>query len=218
MQNKCGSMGMKWRFNPLSAPHFGGLQEAGVKSVKHHLKRIIGDFTPTGEEMQTLLCKIEASLNSRPIASLSDSPDDYIPLTPGHFLIGSPLNAFPMQPVETENLSRLNRWRAIQKFHEQLWRHWTRDYLTHLQNRYKWRTTQLQLQPDDLVLVQNPLLPPNQWEMGRVEAVFPGKDGHVRVVKVRTATSTYTRPITRLCKLPVGESTTAGVTDTDEDT
>ncbi|XP_076247811.1 uncharacterized protein LOC143187485 [Calliopsis andreniformis] len=166
--NKCGAMGIQWRFNPPSAPHFGGMQEAGVKSVKHHLKLTLGEFTPTGEEMQTLLCKIEASLNSRLIAPLSDDPDDYTSLTPGHFLTGGPLDAIPLQSVENEKLSRLSRWRAIQKFDEQLWRHWTRDYLTHLQNRYKWRATQLQLQPGDLVLVQNPLLPPNQWEMGRI--------------------------------------------------
>ncbi|XP_076246288.1 uncharacterized protein LOC143186494 [Calliopsis andreniformis] len=84
--NKCGAMGIQWRFNPPSAPHFGGMHETGEKSVKHHLKCTLREFTPTGEEMQTLLCKIEASLNSRPIAPLSDDPDDYAPLTPGHSL------------------------------------------------------------------------------------------------------------------------------------
>ncbi|XP_043264181.1 uncharacterized protein LOC122404312 [Colletes gigas] len=166
MRTKCGQKGIKWRFNPPSAPHFGGMKEAGVKSVKHHLKRILGEFTHTSEEMQTLLCKIEPSLNSRPIAALSDCPEDYAPFTPGHFLIGGPMNALPVESVEKENLSRLTRWRAVQKFHEQLWKHWTRDYLTHLQKRYKWRTTQVQLKPNDLVLVQNPLLPPESMGNG----------------------------------------------------
>ncbi|XP_043263933.1 uncharacterized protein LOC122404103 [Colletes gigas] len=215
MRNKCSQKGIKWKFNPPSAPHFGGMQEAGVKSMKFHLKRTLGEFTPTSEELQTLLCKIEASLNSRPIAALSDSPDDYAPLTPGHFLVGSPLNALPTQSVEIEKLSRLTRWRAIQKFHEQIWRHWTRDYLTHLQNRYKWRTAQKTLKLNDLVLVQNPLLPPNQWEMGRVEEVFTGRDGNARVVKIRTAKSIFTRPITRLCKLPVEDTESATVSDAD---
>ncbi|XP_017875755.1 uncharacterized protein LOC108622407 [Ceratina calcarata] len=203
-RDKCSGLGVRWKFNPPSAPHFGGMQEAGVKSVKHHLKRIMGDFTPTGEEMQTLLCKIEASLNSRPIAPLSDSADDFATLTPGHFLVGGPLNALPKESVETEKITRLTRWRVLQKFHEQLWRHWTRDYLIYLQQRNKWQTTQEQLQPGDLVLVQNPLVPPNHWEMGRVEKVFPGTDENVRVVEVRTAKNTYKRPITRMCKLAVG--------------
>ncbi|XP_017887219.1 uncharacterized protein LOC108629211 [Ceratina calcarata] len=147
MRDRCTELGIKWKFNPPSAPHFGGMQEAGVKSVKHHLKRVMGQFTPTGEEMQTLLCKIEASLNSRPISPLSESADDYAVLTPGHFLVGGPLNALPRESVESEKLARLTRWRAMQKFHEQLWRIWTRDYLLHLQKRYKWQTTQVQLQP-----------------------------------------------------------------------
>lgn len=33
------------------APHFGGLWEAGVKSFKHHLVRVLGDSHLTFEEL-----------------------------------------------------------------------------------------------------------------------------------------------------------------------
>ena len=36
------------------------------------------------------------------------------------------------------------------------------------------------------------------WCIGRVAQVYPGKDGHVRNVKVKTATGEYRRPITKI--------------------
>ncbi|XP_036143344.1 uncharacterized protein LOC118645744 [Monomorium pharaonis] len=84
-QNRTSSDKVSWHFLPPSAPHFGGLWEAGVRSVKHHLRRVVGSHTLTFEEFTTLLCNIEACLNSRPLAPLTDFLDDYEPLTPGHF-------------------------------------------------------------------------------------------------------------------------------------
>lgn len=87
-----------WHFVPPHAPHFGGLWEAGVRSLKHHLRRVVGAHMLTFEELTTLLCKIKACLNSRPLGSLTDSLDDYDALTPGHFLIGSPLTVRTISP------------------------------------------------------------------------------------------------------------------------
>lgn len=36
------NLGIKWRFFPTNSPHFGGLWEAGVKSMKHHMRRVLG--------------------------------------------------------------------------------------------------------------------------------------------------------------------------------
>lgn len=60
--------GTEWKFIPPAAPHFGGLWEAGVKSVKFHLRWVIGEQTLTYEEMATLLAQIEACLTSAPSA------------------------------------------------------------------------------------------------------------------------------------------------------
>ena len=58
-----------WSFIPPAAPHFGGLWEAGVKSAKHHLHRVVRDHTLSHEELTTVLCMVEACLNSRPLVS-----------------------------------------------------------------------------------------------------------------------------------------------------
>ncbi|XP_073944620.1 uncharacterized protein [Choristoneura fumiferana] len=49
-----------WHFIPPGSPHFGGLWEAGVKSIKTHLKRVIGQTLLTFEEYTTLLTQVES--------------------------------------------------------------------------------------------------------------------------------------------------------------
>lgn len=202
------SDGTEWHFNPPAAPHFGGLWEAGVKSVKHHLRRIVGSHTLTFEELATLLTQIEACLNSRPIGPLSNDPDDLTCLTPGHFLIGRPLVAIPEPSVLSINENRLSRWQLVQQKVETFWRRWAAEYLHSVQQRNKWTTSQPNLRIGDLVLLRSQLSPPSKWQLGRIIDCHPGKDTLVRVVTVKTATSVLKRPIAQLCLLPVRDSTT----------
>jgi len=201
--NRTASDKINWHFIPPSAPHFGGLWEAGVKSVKHHLRRVLGSHTLSFENLTTLLCQIEACLNSRPIAPQSDSFDDYQFLTPGHFLIGASL-AVPPEPSLLElKENRLSYWQLIRQMTEQFWKLWSDDYVNTLQQRTKWRKFQPDISVGKLVLLRNSLLPPCKWELGRITRLHSGPDGLTRVVTVKTAASEYVRPIGKLCLLPI---------------
>lgn len=192
-----------WHFIPPHAPHFGGLWEAGVRSLKHHLRRTLGSHTLTFEELMTVLCKVEACLNSRPISPLSDSHDDYEPLTPGHFLVGSALTVSPEPSLLHLKENRLSRWQLVRQITEVFWKSWQNDYVNTLQQRSKWRKPQQSVKIGTMVLIRNPNLPPCKWNLGRVTQCHAGSDGLVRVVSVRTAISEYKRPITQLCLLPI---------------
>ena len=101
---------MVWKFIPECAPHFGGIWEAAVKSMKTHLKRIVGSVKLTYEDLNTMLTQVEACLNSRPLVPLAPDDEGIEALTPGHFLIGRPLEALPDPSLSYRALSLLRRW------------------------------------------------------------------------------------------------------------
>ena len=89
----CSSQNIEWKFIPEHFPHFGGLWEAAVKSMKTQLKRVIGDTKLTFEEFATVLTQVEACLNSCPLVPSPCNDDGIEALTPGHFLIGKPVES-----------------------------------------------------------------------------------------------------------------------------
>lgn len=192
-----------WHFIPPGSPHFGGLWEAGVKSVKYHLRRIIGESRFTFEEMHTFLCQIEACLNSRPLCANSNDPNDFTALTPAHFLINTDLLSLPEPSVVDIQPNRLNRWQQIQQMREFFWRRWKDDYLSQLQQRPKWCREETNLKIGDMVLVQDDRFSSSKWPLGRIVDVHPGADQLVRVVSVRTSTGTYKRNVTKISRLPI---------------
>ncbi|GFS94739.1 integrase catalytic domain-containing protein [Trichonephila clavipes] len=129
-----------WKFIPPKSPHFGDLWEAGVKSVKHHLKRAIGNLHFTFEEFETIMIQVEGILNSRPLTLLSSDTDNFDVLTPGHFLIGRPITSIPEPNLIDVNENRLSRWEKITKVVQRTWKKWKSDYLNTLQARSKWIT------------------------------------------------------------------------------
>ncbi|XP_073820626.1 uncharacterized protein [Musca autumnalis] len=201
----CSALGyeeLTWQFIPAGAPHMGGLWEAAVKSFKKHLYRHVKSFSYTFEEFTTILTRIEACLNSRPLCPMSDNPEELVALTPGHFLIGAPLLSPPEPLLEESPLSLVNRFRKLKALTHQFCIRWKEEYLFTLNNRYKWKYPQRNVEVDDMVVVRNEKLPPTSWKLGRVVETHPGNDGKVRVVDVRTGQGIIRRPVVKLVVLP----------------
>ncbi|XP_065077563.1 uncharacterized protein LOC135700834 [Ochlerotatus camptorhynchus] len=194
---------IQWHFNPPSAPHFGGLWEAAVRSAKKHLLNVIGEAVFSLEDYTTLLTQVEACLNSRPLTPMSDDPDDLEPLTPAHFLVGSSLQALPDVEHLTVPVNRLNQFQVIQQKLQHFWVRWRREYLSQLQARTKRWKPAIPIEPGKLVIIKDENLPPIRWKMGRIIALHPGDDNITRVVTVKTATGELRRPVERICILPI---------------
>ncbi|GFY23123.1 integrase catalytic domain-containing protein [Trichonephila clavipes] len=167
---------IEWHFSPPVSPHFGGLWEAGVKSIKYHLKRVIGNINLTFEEFSTLLTQVEAILNSRPLVSLDcdNDPDSLNILTPSHFLIGEVITSSP-EHTNDDKLSLRSRWDIVQKMKLGFWRKWKMDYLSNLQNRTKWKSPNHNIKVGEIVIIKEDNIPPATWPLGKVIETHPGR-------------------------------------------
>lgn len=194
-----------WHFIPPATPHFGGIWEAGVKSIKYHLKRICGDRSYTYEEWSTVLIEIEGILNSRPLCAYTSDKDDLTAITPNHFLNGDISRALPETDVDVSNKDLPTHLRELMQLKKMFWRQWSSEYLNQLQSRPKWLQTTPNLEINNLVLIKDERLPPLNWLMGRIVEIHPGRDGLVRVASVRTKNGILKRPITKLCILPIDQ-------------
>jgi hypothetical protein len=167
----------------LEHPHFGGLWEAAVKSVKKHLTLTLTETALSFEEFNTILCQVEACVNSRPINALTSDPEDLEALTPGHFLTGRPLTAPPQRPIEGHPYKR---WTLLKKLQQDLWKRWSQEYLSNLQSRSKWNQEKPNAAVGDLVLIKEDNLPPLKWVLGNILEVSIGSDSKIRGVALKT--------------------------------
>jgi hypothetical protein len=196
-QSQCQPI--EWTFIPPYSPNFGGLWEAAVKSTKYHMKRILTISNLTYEEFATVLTHIEGIVNSRPVAQMSEDPNNYSYLTPAHFLTGRKIVS-PDEPLLYEQkVPAAKRWQLVKKMYQDFWKAWYNDYLSKLQMRSKWKDTASSVKVGDLVILKYELLPPTKWPIAMVHELHPGRDGLTRVVTLRTSKgSTEKRSISKI--------------------
>lgn len=67
--------------------------------------------------------------------------------------------------------------------------------------RVLWALQGRQLKTDDDVLLVDKNVARGKWELARVVEVYPGRDGVVRNIKVKTKSGMYTRSLQRCCSI-----------------
>ena len=143
-------------------------------------------------------------LNSRPLTPISNDPNNFTTLTPGHFLIGRPMN---FRPFLTKNFkpkpATFRDFQEMEQRSKRIWKEWYRSYLTTLQKRNRWTNDGDEaFKVGDLVLIAEDNVQALHWLLGRVQKIFKGNDGRARVVEVRTQNWVANRPIVKLRRLP----------------
>ena len=194
----CAEKGIQWKFVTPAAPHQNGCVESLVKTCKKALKVAIGDQVLTPFELYTCLMEVGNLVNQRPIGHIPNDPDDGAYLCPNDMLLGRASSTVPQGPFK-ETRNPRHRVEFIQRIVDSFWKRWARDVFPTLIPRKKWHTERRNVRVGDVaVLSDDNKVIRGKSTICRVIEVYPGPDGRVRNVKVKTAESEYQRPITKI--------------------
>lgn len=178
--------------------------------TKRHLYKSIGNTKFCFEDLYTLLCQIEAVLNSRPITPITEHPDDIL-LTPSNFLNTNNLMFPSKDSILDVKENHLNNYQMIRRKLDIFWKRFSSEYLNHLQERYKWQRKFTNINVGELVYVTSENTPPLSWPIAKIVELHPGKDGVVRVVTIQNSNKTkMKRPVSKLVKIPIREQVPNG--------
>ena len=200
-----------------ASPWWGGFYERLVRSVKTSIKKILGRSLITAEELQTVLCQVEAVINARPLCYVNED-DLEEPLTPNHLMYGRNIlnstNQFlSSSPKSSKDVGR--RVVYLRSLLEKFRKRFHRSYLNELRQIQLYRKSKSansSLSLNDVVLIKDDKpLPRNEWRIGRVIELIKGRDGLLRGAKLRTigdkGSKTIThRPLQKLIPFEISDT------------
>ena len=187
----------EWHWNTPHASHQNGVVESLIKSVRQAFNSVCKNQAFTEEQWRTFLAETTYMINSRPLYPSSEDVWEEPPITPNDILIGQ--HNPPPQPEQETRVNPRHLLRSVQNRAGEFWTCWMKYFAPTLLPRNKWFQKRENVKIGDLVLELNPNRKRSQWEMALITNTYPGKDGLVRKVRIRTRNGEYDRPIHKLC-------------------
>ncbi|UYV65697.1 hypothetical protein LAZ67_3005171 [Cordylochernes scorpioides] len=177
---------ISWKFIPPGAPWWGGWWERLIGMMKKLLFRILGQTSLGYEELSTVMCDDESLMNTRPLTYLTEESEDLVPLTSSLFLhevreVGVP----DMNLIDIQTLYR--KYQYIKRVQEDLRERFCIEYFGFLRQETRRLKTTILFKVGDMVLIGQESLKRLHWPLARIIQLYPGKDGLVRVAKVKTS-------------------------------
>ncbi|GFW23661.1 integrase catalytic domain-containing protein [Trichonephila clavipes] len=119
-----------------------------------------------------------------------------------------------LQEIETSDVTDIDcldhqeinkRIRHVQTIREKLRERFRIEYLGQLKEKTQHHRKSRPLTVGEVVVVEISLKNRTLWSLARVIQLIPGKDGHVRVTRVKTETGVLVKPVRRLYNLELQE-------------
>lgn len=206
VQKVFGHLAPRWKFNVPRSPWWGGWFERLIGSVKLALRKSLGVKYVSQSELETILIEIESCINSRPLTFVSDDPDFDHYLTPSHFILGRNSTCTPSDVDESPIISPEDlyiRKNIRNQRLEHFWKVWREDYIANLPPVVKGFNQKCKVDVGSVVLIRGDNVPRQRWPMGVIVNVYPGRDGVIRSVDVKTGKGIFNRTIQTLHDLEI---------------
>ena len=212
VERECDALGITWHLNVPHGQHRGGAWERMVRTLKDTLRKVLVKTSVDEPTFRTVVTEIEAFVNDRPLAVVSGSPTDVIPITPSMLTVGRQLRSLPdwARVLKNEDSASIRTmWKHRQSLKQQAWARFRKDYMHRALTRVqKWREEKPSLQVGDVVLVSTEAPKRTAWPLATVTQLEDGRPSRanvVRTVTLRLATGqTIRRPIQHLVNLECG--------------
>ena len=169
----------------------GGFWERLIRSVKRCLKKCIGRANLTFEQLRTVLVKIEAVINARPLTYVCDDQEGISKaLSPSHLIYGRKISAVPNNEIFeiVSTHQSLTRRDKHQKYVlTQFTNRWRRDYLLNLRENHMCRVKGrgAAIRVGDVVILKDDSTKRLFWKLAVVHELLPGRDGQVRAAVIK---------------------------------
>ena len=214
------SYGITQRFILPASPWWGGFYERLVRSVKMCLKKVLGRVFVTLEELHTILCEIEAVINSRPLACACEDDLNEV-LTPFHMLHGRDISEslkLTDSVISTGLEPCKRRLLHVRKVLKDYWSRFRDTYLNELRQMNIYRKDKhgkgADITVGDVVLIKDDEpVPRCKWRLGKISQLVVGRDTQVRGAKLKAISkggqqTTMFRPIQKQVPFEIVEVST----------
>ena len=141
LDKQLSDIGITWVFGPAKCGSYGGVWERLIGLVKKHLKSVIGDQVLELDVFETLLQAAAGVMNRRPLVEASAEADDFLVLTPAHFLFPYIVtnSSTSILPPTGDGESLKKSWSSTRLLLDQFWDAFRTDYIGSLLKRSKWK-------------------------------------------------------------------------------
>ena len=181
-----------------------------VGLVKNAFYKTIGCGLLSWAELEEVQLDVEITLNDRPLSYVED--DVALPILTPNSMMFPQCNILPdLEPHHVDDVDLRRRAKHLSKCKNAVWKRWSSEYVRSLRERHslKHPGKPCTLAVGDVVILKSEDKNRGKWPLGILQELYPGRDGVVRAVKLRSGKNFLERAVQHLYPLELSSDSVA---------